>query len=239
MYYLFDGLHGPGYIAHQVVEKKRRPPYLLQVVAATTKSSEQRQLTRLMKMLKGLQATMTELQHEQATRQYPQLRDDSVCPLQPTCLRCSPSRHLRKPQEKTSAFKQPRLNVASANRGPQASPIWERDQRTTTELSMTLANLYQAHRRPRRPQYLPDSLTRPHSTRMGYDNTRWQAPWRSWKSQGLPNPSAWPSRNRFVGSPEEAVKKNLAYSQEYPKLSSQPQKAPIVYKTKKRSAVQT
>jgi len=56
---------GPGatsYTAHQRVkdDEETTPPPNPQVAATTTKSPEQTQLTMLMNMVKGLQATVTE-----------------------------------------------------------------------------------------------------------------------------------------------------------------------------------
>jgi len=72
---------------------------------------------------------------------------------------------------------------------------------------------------------------------MELQETGWQAPRRSRRPQGLPDPLAWPLQNWFAGLPEEAVEEDSAYSQEYPKLLSRPQKTPVVCETKRRPAV--
>jgi len=75
---------------------------------------------------------------------------------------------------------------------------------------------------------------------MQLEEAGWQAPRRSRRLQGLPDPLAWPLRNRFAGLPEEVVEEDSAYSQEYPKPPSRPQKTPAVSKTtQRRPAVQT
>lgn len=42
--------------------------------------------------------------------------------------------------------------------------------------------------------------------------SEWPAPRRPQKPQGLPEPPAWPLRNRFTGLPEEVVEEDSAYS---------------------------
>jgi len=75
---------------------------------------------------------------------------------------------------------------------------------------------------------------------MQLDEAGWQAPRRSRRPQGLPDPPAWPLRNRFAGLSEEVVEEDPAYSQEYPKLPSRPQKTSVVSKTtQRRPAVPT
>jgi len=58
----------PSYTARQVVkeDEETTPPPTPQVAAAETESPEQTQLTMLMDMVKGLQATVTKLQRDQA-----------------------------------------------------------------------------------------------------------------------------------------------------------------------------
>jgi len=71
---------------------------------------------------------------------------------------------------------------------------------------------------------------------MQLDEAGWQAPRRSRRPQGLPDPPAWPLRNRFAGLPDEVVEEDSVYSQEYPKLPSRP----VVSKTtQRRPAVRT
>jgi len=55
----------------------------LQVVSATTKSPKQMQLTMLMNMVKGPQATVTELQHDQADKRHPDRRTTLSTPRNP------------------------------------------------------------------------------------------------------------------------------------------------------------
>jgi len=80
----------------------------------------------------------------------------------------------------------------------------------------------------------------PLETRMKPEDAGWQAPRRSRRPQGPPDPLAWLLHNRLAGLPEEVVEDDSAYSQEYPKLPSQPQKTPVVSKTTQmRPAVRT
>jgi len=87
------------YTARQVVkdDEETTPPPTPQVAAAATKSPEQRQLTMLMDMVKGLQAMVTELQSNQADRQAPRSRDDPICPSLLTCWGCGMQGHVRRP----------------------------------------------------------------------------------------------------------------------------------------------
>ena len=140
------------------------------------------------------------------------------------------------PREK-GVFKHPRLTVTSADRGPQANPT--RGETTQGAFSRPVDTTWQAQRRRRRPKGLPDPPAQPPTTRMELQETGWQAPRRSRRPQGLPDPPAWPLQNRFAGLPEEVVEEDSAYSQEYPKLPSRPQKTPVVCKTKRRPAVRT
>jgi len=54
-------------------------------------------------------------------------------------------------------------------------------------------------------------------TRIKLEDTGWQAPRRSQRPQGLPDPPAWSLQNLFEGLPEEIVEEGSAYPQEYPK----------------------
>jgi len=111
---------------------------------------------------------------------------------------------------RSRAFKHSRLTVIFVNRGPHANPIQDSARRGEEETSTRSAD------------------------------TEWQRPRRSRRPQGLPDPPAWPLRNRFAGLLEEVVGEDSAYSQEYPKLPSQPQKSPVVSKTtQRRPAVRT
>jgi len=143
--------------------------------------------------------------------------------------------------QKPRAFKHPRLIVNSANPGPHANPIRDSARRGKEEISTESADTEcQRPRKSRRPLGLPDLPAMPLETRMQLDEAGWQAPWRSRRPQGLPDPPAWPLRNRFAGLPEEVVEEDSAYSQEYPKLPSRPQKTPVVSKTtRRRPAVRT
>jgi len=125
--------------------------------------------------------------------------------------------------------------VTSATRGPHANLIRDRARREAEETSTESADTeWQAPRRSRRLQGLPDPSAMPLETQMKLEDTGWQAPRRSRRPQGLPNPPAWPLRNRFAGLPEEVVEEDSAYSQEYPKLPSRPQKTRVVSKTTQR-----
>jgi len=78
VYLQVEELQGPRFTARQVVEKETTMPVNPQVAAAETESSGPTQLTMLMGMVKGLQATATELQRGQAgspsaERPYPPL----------------------------------------------------------------------------------------------------------------------------------------------------------------------
>jgi len=97
----------------------------------------------------------------------------------------------------------------------------------------------QAHRRPRRPQRLPDPPASSLNTQMESENAGWQALQRYWRPQGLPNPPAWLLLNRFTRLPEEVEEGDSAYLQEYPKRPSQSQKTSVVSKMKKRPTVLT
>jgi len=75
---------------------------------------------------------------------------------------------------------------------------------------------------------------------MQLEKACWQAPRRSRRPQGLPDPPAWLLRNRFAELLEEVVEEDSAYSQEYSKLPSRSQKTPAVAKTTQRQpAVRT
>jgi len=138
------------------------------------------------------------------------------------------------------AFKHSKLTVISANRGPHANPIRDRFRREEDTSTGSTDTEWQRPRKSRRPQGLPDPPAVPLETQMQLEEAGWQAPRRSRRPQSLPNPPAWPLRNRFAGLPEEVVEEDSAYSQEYPKLPSQPQKTSVVSKTtQRRPAVQT
>jgi len=150
---------------------------------------------------------------------------------------CQETRTETVPLREKGVFKHPRLTVIYADRGPQANPI--RGETIQGGFSRAVDITWQAQRRRRRPKGLPDSPAQLPTTRVELQETGWQALQRSRRSQGLPDPPAWPLQNRFAGLPEEAVEKDSAYSQEYPKLPSQPQKTPVVCKTERRPAVKT
>jgi len=95
-YFQVEGLQGLRFTAHQVVEDETTMLSNPQVAAVATKSLEQTQLTMLMNMVKGLQATVTELQRGQAGRQAPQVRDDSTRSSQLTCWGCGAPGHVRR-----------------------------------------------------------------------------------------------------------------------------------------------
>jgi len=61
-YFQVEELQGPRFTARQVIEEETTVPANPQVAAAATESSAPTQLTMLMDMVKGLQATVTELQ---------------------------------------------------------------------------------------------------------------------------------------------------------------------------------
>jgi len=73
------------FIRTQVVEEATTTPAKPQVAAAATESSGQTQLTMLMDMVKGLQATVTDFQRGQASRRAPRVRDDPTRPSHLTC----------------------------------------------------------------------------------------------------------------------------------------------------------
>jgi len=97
-YFQVEGLQRASYHTCQVVQDKNEttPSPTPQVSAATTKSPRQTQLTILMYMVKGLQATVTELQNNQAERRAPRLWDDPVRPSQLTCWGCGAQGHVRR-----------------------------------------------------------------------------------------------------------------------------------------------
>jgi len=86
-YFQVEGLQGASFTAHRVAKgnKEATTLHAPQVSAATTKSPEQAQLTVLADMVKGLQATLTELQRKQADKRAFQSRDDPIRPSQLTC----------------------------------------------------------------------------------------------------------------------------------------------------------
>jgi len=142
--------------------------------------------------------------------------------------------------ERPEAFKHPRLTATSATHGPQANSIQDMARRGAERIFTEFADTeWQAPRRSRRPKGLPDPPAMLFEARMKSEDTGWQAPRRSRRPQSLPDLLAWPLRNRFAGVPEEVVEEDSAYSQEYPKLSSRPQKTPVVSKMMRRPAVQT
>jgi len=95
-YFQVDGLREASFTTRQVVKDDEETTMLPapKVSAATTKSSEQTQITVLMEMVKGLQATVIELQQSQADRRATRSRDDPVRPSQPTCWGCRTSGHV-------------------------------------------------------------------------------------------------------------------------------------------------
>jgi len=97
-YFQVEEPRRPSYTARQVVKEdaETTPPPTPQVAAAATKSNEQTQVTMLMDMVKGLQATVTKLQSAQADRRAPRARDDPVCPSLLTCWGCRMQGHVRR-----------------------------------------------------------------------------------------------------------------------------------------------
>jgi len=97
-YFQVEEPRQPSYTARQVVkeDEETTPPPTPQVAAATTKSPEQMQLTMLMDMVKGLQATVTKLQSDQADRRAPRSQDDPVRPSLLTCWGCGMQGHVRR-----------------------------------------------------------------------------------------------------------------------------------------------
>jgi len=95
-YFQVEELQGARFTAHQVVEDETTTLSNPQVAAATTKSLEQTQLTMLMDMVKGLQATVTELQRGQAGKWAPRVRDDPTHSSQLTCWECGASGYVRR-----------------------------------------------------------------------------------------------------------------------------------------------
>ena len=85
----------PSYAARQVVrEDEETTPSPTPQVAAT--ATEPTQLTMLIDMVKGLQATVTKLQRDQADRRTPRSRDDPVRPSLLTCWGCGMQGHVRR-----------------------------------------------------------------------------------------------------------------------------------------------
>jgi len=86
------------YTGRQVVkdDEETTPPPTPQVAAAATKSPEQTQLTMVMNMVEGLQATVTELQSNQADRRASRSQDDLVRPSLLTCWGCGMQGHVRR-----------------------------------------------------------------------------------------------------------------------------------------------
>jgi len=82
--------------------------------------------------------------------------------------------------EKPITFKHLMLTVTSADPGPQANPIRDRDQRRT-------------ERTPTEPAV-----------------TEWQAPRKSRRPRDLPDPPAMPLHNRFAGLLEEFMEEESA-----------------------------
>jgi len=95
-YFQVEGLQGARFTARQVVEDEITTLSNPQVAAATTKSPEQTQLTMLMDMVKGLQATVTKLQRGQADRWAPRVQDDPTRSSQLTCWGCGTPGHVRR-----------------------------------------------------------------------------------------------------------------------------------------------
>jgi len=95
-YLKVEELQEPRFATHQVVEEATTTPAKPQVAAAATESSGPTQLVMLMDMVKGLQATVTELQRGQAGRRAPRVRDDPTRPSQLTCCGCGDQGHMRR-----------------------------------------------------------------------------------------------------------------------------------------------
>jgi len=108
--------------------------------------------------------------------------------------------------ERPLAFKHPRLMVTSANRGPQANAIWDRAQRMTERTPTESAD------------------------------TEWQAPPRSQRPQGLPDPPAWPHSNWVAGLPRRFWRRTQLI---YKSTLSYPLDLRKPPKTKRRPAVRT
>jgi len=106
-------------------------------------------------MMKGLQATVTELQRDQAGS----LIAGRPCPPFAAHLPgvwCVRTREETLPQ-RPPAFKHPRLTVTFANRWPRANLIRGRDHKMTERTPMESADTeWQAPQRSRRPQGLPN-----------------------------------------------------------------------------------
>jgi len=97
-YFQVEEPRRPSYTARQVVgeDEETTPLPTPQVAAAATKAPEQTQLTMLMGMVKGLQATVTKLQHDQADRRTPRSRDNPIRPSPLTCWGCGMQGHVRR-----------------------------------------------------------------------------------------------------------------------------------------------
>jgi len=95
-YLQVEELQEPRFATHQVVEEETTPPSTPQVAAAATKPPEPTQLTMLMDMVKGLQATVTKLQRDQAGRRAPRVQDDPTRPSQLTCWGCGAPGHVQR-----------------------------------------------------------------------------------------------------------------------------------------------
>jgi len=95
-YFQVEELKGARFTAYQVVRNETTTPSNPQVAAATTKSPEQTQLTMLMDMVKGLQATVTELQQGQVGRRALRVRDNPTRPSQLICWGCGTPGHVRR-----------------------------------------------------------------------------------------------------------------------------------------------
>jgi len=79
----------------------------------------------------------------------------------------------------------------------------------------------------------------PGSTQREPTDAGWQAPQRSRRPQGFPEPPAWPLYHQFAGLTDEVIEEDTTYSQEFPKLPSRPSKNPAVVKTRRLPTVVT
>ena len=95
-YFQVEELQGPRFTARQVVEDGDTMPANPQAAAAVTQSPEQTQLTMLIDLVKGLQATVAELQQGQTSRQAPRVREDPTRPSRLTCWGCGSPGHVRR-----------------------------------------------------------------------------------------------------------------------------------------------
>jgi len=101
------------------------------------------------------------------------------------------------------------------------------------------ANIGRLSPQRRGPRVPPRPPAMPRGTQREPTDARWQAPWRSRRPKGFPEPPAWPLCNRFARLTHEVIEEDPAYSQEFPKLPSRPLKTPVVIKTRRQPTVVT